>query len=178
MYGWTELHLTKDGHAEIVELSKQGIYPDYTDAQVYTSGMIRTEQTLRAIYGEIEHDVKTALKEINMGDYEMKPVEELLKMDWGKDWLQGKMPDKPSPNGESQNQFVSRVQSGIREVIDENLEEGNEKIIVVCHGGVIAFVMDGLFPETHEIGWAWTPNPGRGYIVELEDGAATSYTPL
>lgn len=178
MYGWTELHLTEPGREEIVDFSRQGIYPDCSDAQVYTSGMIRTEQTLEAIYGEIEHDVKTALKEINMGDYEMKPVQELLGKDWGKDWLQGKLPDKPAPNGESQNQFVTRVQSGVRQVIDENIEAGREKIIIVCHGGVIAFAMDGLFPETKEIGWAWTPDPGRGYVVEIEDGEAISYRPL
>lgn len=178
LYGRTELKLTEEGKAELRELRDQNTYPSAEGAKVYTSGMIRTEQTLNEIYGEIEHSTAPKLMEINMGIFEMKPVEEIFAVDWGRDWLEGKMPDFVIEDGESQNQFVSRVQNGIREVIAENVDSDYENIIVVCHGGVIAFAMDGLFPGQKKVGWEWTPTPGLGYAVNLEAGVPVGYEPL
>lgn len=175
MYGRTELRLTEAGRQEVEALRGKDVYPKPDGARIYTSGMIRTEETLEAIYGKVEHEQAPKLKEINMGIFEMKPLEEVLAQDWGRDWLEGKHPDLAAPEGESQNQFVSRVQEGFREVVDDNRDGTFDKIIIVCHGGVIAFVMDGLFPGQKAIGWEWTPKPGFGYEVTLEDGEAKSY---
>lgn len=170
VYGWTELSLSEDGSRELAELREADIYPSVEGARLYTSGMLRTEQTFEIIFGDLEHERVPSLKEINMGIHEMRPFTEVIAEDWGRDWLSGKMPDLEIEGGESQNQFVARVQNGMREVIEDNIGGDNESMIVVCHGGVIAFIMDGLFPNGELSEWEWTPYPGLGYEVELEDG--------
>ena len=50
---------------------------DYPTAQrYYTSGMLRTEQTLAAIYGSVPHTRLPGLREMDFGDFEMKSYEE------------------------------------------------------------------------------------------------------
>ena len=43
----------------------------------YTSGLLRTEQTLEAIYGPVAHQQLPGLQEMNFGDFEMKSYQEL-----------------------------------------------------------------------------------------------------
>lgn len=66
LYGSSELSLTEEGLREITSFAEQGIYPDHEDAAVWTSGMKRTEQTLRGMYGDIEHRQEPRLKEIDL----------------------------------------------------------------------------------------------------------------
>lgn len=176
MYGATELKLTEAGKAEIAELREKGAYPSAEGAVLYTSGMVRTEQTFEIIYGDIEHGTRPALKEINMGILEMTALEEVLKTEWGKAWLSGSKPDFVIEGGESQNGFVERVQNGMRELVEDTADE--EKVIVVCHGGVIAWIMDGLFPGADISSWEWTPDPAKGYAVDFEDGQPVAYRAL
>ena len=51
---------------------ERGIYPDGSNADFYTTGLRRTEQTMEIIYGKREHEILPQLKEMNFGDYEMK----------------------------------------------------------------------------------------------------------
>ena len=46
-------------------------------ARYYTSGLLRTEQTLEAIYGPVAHQQLPGLREMNFGDFEMKSYQEL-----------------------------------------------------------------------------------------------------
>ena len=46
-------------------------------ARYYTSGLLRTEQTLEAIYGPVAHQQLPGLQEMNFGDFEMKSYQEL-----------------------------------------------------------------------------------------------------
>ena len=56
---------------------------DYPTAQrYYTSGMLRTEQTLAAIYGNVPHTRLPGLREMDFGDFEMKSYE-----DGGSGWM-------------------------------------------------------------------------------------------
>ena len=52
-YGSTDLPLTDDGYEEIKAYQESGIYPDIPeDADIYTTGLYRTDQTLEAIYAQ------------------------------------------------------------------------------------------------------------------------------
>ena len=56
-YGSSDIPLAEEGVAMLRELAAQEIYPDDADAECYTSGMLRTEQTFSLIYGDREHQV-------------------------------------------------------------------------------------------------------------------------
>ena len=42
--------------------------------------------------------------------------------------------------------------------------------VVVCHGGTIAAILEGLFPKVKDNFFQWIPDPGHGYILMLENG--------
>lgn len=182
MYGATELPVTEQGIKEIEAIAAQGTYPDPIGAEIYTSGMLRTEQTLNAMYGatygELEHKQHTLLREINVGQFEMKTIEEIMADDYGKLWIAGQITDPHFENGDSMSGFRERTFRGAREIIDDCLQREKDRMIFVIHGGVITSIMYNLFPEVHSDMWDWTPTPGYGYVVELEDGQPLSWGPI
>ena len=46
-------------------------------ARYYTSGLLRTEQTLAALYGDVPHVQLPGLREMDFGDFEMKSYQQL-----------------------------------------------------------------------------------------------------
>lgn len=176
MYGATELPVTEEGLREIHERAEKGLYPSPDGAEIYTSGMLRTEQTLRAIYGDIDHRVAPQLREINVGKFEMMTVDQILEDDYGRAWLSGELTDPHFEGGDSISGFSARVNKGIRDVISECAAAGKERAILVIHGAVITFIMDDFFPDVSpDDVWYWTPVPGGGYRIDLEDGKPVSY---
>ena len=51
-YGAADIPVLPDSLEMLAERAKTGVYP--TAARYYTSGLLRTEQTLAAIYGKAE----------------------------------------------------------------------------------------------------------------------------
>lgn len=178
MYGATDVPATEEGLREIAEFAEAGIYPDAADAALYTSGMLRTEQTFEAIYGSAEHKTAPLLREINVGKFEMMTVEEIFQDEYGRAWLSGEIEDPEFEGGDSSSGFRERVSRGFSEVLDECAAAGIERIILVIHGAVITYLMDNFFPGTYEDMWAWTPNPGTGFELEFEDGKPVSWGPI
>lgn len=178
-YGQTDLPLSETGKIRIKELKEQGVYPEIHDhADLYTSGMARAEETFKIIYGNRPHRVIDNLREFNFGKYECKPFEEIRKDPFFNNWDKDKVGDIILPGGESKNGFYSRVGRGLEELKNyHNLKElslrhkEQEAIsLVVCHGGVIAGLMDIMFKGEKENLWDWLPEPGTGYEVKFREG--------
>ena len=74
-YGAADIHVLPDSLEMLAERAKTGVYP--TAARYYTSGLLRTEQTIRALYGDVPHTQLPGLREMDFGDFEMKSYAEL-----------------------------------------------------------------------------------------------------
>lgn len=73
----------------------------------YTSGLLRTEQTLEAIYGPVAHQQLPGLQEMNFGDFEMKSYQELKDTAAYQAWITD-VEHNVCPNGESAPQVLER----------------------------------------------------------------------
>ena len=82
-YGSTDLPLVDQGVQQVKALRGHGVYPSPDGAKLYTSGMLRTEQTFELIFGDRSHDTIPDLKEIGVGIFEMKTIERMLKRGLG-----------------------------------------------------------------------------------------------
>ena len=71
-YGATDLPLLEDGVRELKDAARRGVYPAPGGFSFVTTGMIRTTETLRAIYGDVPFSVLEDLREVNFGIFEMK----------------------------------------------------------------------------------------------------------
>ncbi|MCI8609778.1 MAG: phosphoglycerate mutase family protein [Firmicutes bacterium] len=185
-YGWTDVPLLPEGVAALQNLCAQGIYPPLLDADCYTSGMVRTEQTFQVIYGDAPHRALPHMKEINFGDWERLTFEELKSDPHFDTWINDKTGTVAYPGGESLSTFAVRIGQGLTELLalhhlkelSHSADNQDAVSILVCHGGVIAASMENMFPNEKETFWQWVPDPGHGYTVYLKDGKPESYEPI
>ena len=88
-YGATDLPLLEDGVRELKDAARRGVYPAPGGFSFVTTGMRRTDQTLRAIYGDVPFSVLENLREVNFGIFEMKSYEEVKSEPSYQAWLAG-----------------------------------------------------------------------------------------
>lgn len=183
-YGSTEVPLSERGKYELKKLTESGIYPDDSDAQFFTSGMVRTEQTFRIIYGDKPHRKMEEFRELDFGDFEMHSYEELRARVEYQAWITAENMSEAPPNGESIEDFNKRVIEGFEKIKTEHEllmlklrnREKEALTVCVCHGGVICSVMNYIWPDETDNFYEWIPDPGHGYVLEMEDGKVTGRT--
>ena len=183
-YGATDLPLTEEGAEEIRAYAEQGIYPKVPeDTDFYTTGLIRTDQTLEAIYGKKKHTAIPKLQEINFGKAECMTYDDLKVFDNFDKWAWDTTGDERIADAETANEFHERIHEGLKELLEKHHQKGQScgqsgrdaVSVVVCHGGVIACIMEKLFPAVCGSMWDWLPEPGFGYAVDFQDGDPYMY---
>ena len=153
--GSSDLPLSEAGKAALSHLRY-----DIPCESFLTSGMRRTEETLKLLFGPVHHRVDSRFREVDFGDFELKSYE-MLKDDAAYQmWLDGDNEKNVPPNGESGEGMTKRVLEAFREVWN-----AGEDTVIVTHGGVIAAIMQRLFPNEGKHRYAWQPKPGDGYAV-------------
>lgn len=158
--GSTDLTLSAAGREELLSMRY-----DITPARFVTSGMKRTEETLRILFGTVPYSVDSRFREVDFGDFEMKSYEMLKDDPAYQAWLTGDNESNIPPGGESGAQMTQRVLEALRELPDGTA--------LVTHGGVIAAIMANLFPQEGKHRYQWQPLNGRGYEI-----SGSSYRPI
>ncbi len=150
--GSTDLSLSQAGKVELQALSY-----DVGDAAFITSGMKRTEETLQILFGDVAHSQNPAFREVDFGSFEMHSYEELKNNPEYIAWITGDNDANIPLGGESGNQMKGRVLAAFTQVEDNT--------VIITHGGVIAAIMEHLFPEEGKNRYQWQPKPGHGYAI-------------
>ena len=184
-YGATDMPLVQEGIDEVLSLKADNIYPMVVteDTDFYTSGMIRAEQTLDVIYGEVSRKPIPNLAEMSFGRWECKTFDQLKLEPEFDDWMSCTDNSFVFPEGDSIISFYERVEKGFDELLGlHRLKELSHRhsgkdatSVIVCHGGVISACMERYFPGDRENFWQWIPAPGRGFTLYIEDGKPVRY---
>lgn len=177
-YGKTDLPLIQEGKEKLRIQKESGLYPEIPEiAQFFTTGLRRTDETLREIFGEREYESVPELQELNFGVCECRTFDDMKDDQIFLDWVYDESGNTAFPEGESNNQFSDRISRGFRYLLDRHstfektLAAGKEAFtVLICHGGVIADLMDKSFPGEKESKWEWMPEPGCGYVLDVEEG--------
>ena len=186
-YGAADIPLAEEGKEELKKLKGKNIYPEIPeDADLYTTGLLRTEQTFEILFGDRPHRTIENLKEMRFGEYECTTYEEVKQYEDFDRWAWDETGDVKLPGAESKNEFAARIGEGVKELRGyHRLKElshrhsGKDSVsVVVCHGGVISAAMMLLFPEVNGNMWDWMPQPGYGYCIEFEEGEPKVYTKI
>ena len=181
--GRTDLELSEAGIeklrerrkvAAIAELSarvKESLIGDSANCKVafITSGMKRTEQTLELLFGDVEHAVDPRFREIDFGIFEMRSYYDLKDTLEYQEWISGDNEANVCPDGESGRQMETRAMEAFDELRDSFRGDSGHDVVVVTHGGVIAAIMNNLFPEEDKTRFDWQPAPGCGYVIVSEN---------
>ena len=156
--GSTDIGLSEEGKAELKTL-RYDISPELC----ITSGMKRTEETFSILFGDLPHTQDERFREIDFGVFEMHSYEELKDRKDYQAWLTGDNEKNVPPGGESGYAMTARVLNALKEILDRDRDT-----LILTHGGVIAAMMENLFPEAGKSRYAWQPKPGHGYAIGPE----------
>ena len=150
--GSTDLPLSDGGREEL-----HSMHYDITPERFVTSGMKRTDETLRILFGNVPFSVDSRFREVDFGAFEMKSYEMLKEKAAYQAWLTGDNERNVPPGGESGVQMTRRVLEAFREIPDGTA--------LITHGGVIAAIMASLFPADGKHRYQWQPRNGHGYEI-------------
>ena len=150
--GSTDLSLSEAGKAEL-----EGLHYDINNVRFLTSGMKRSEETLKFLFGDVSYAVEPRFREVDFGIFEMRSYDQLKGTPAYQAWLTGDNEANIPPNGESGAHMKKRVLEAFSEI--------QEDTCVITHGGVIAAIMENLFPNEGKNRYQWQPKPGRGYAI-------------
>lgn len=151
--GSTDLPLSDAGKEELRQL-----HYDIKNVRFITSGMKRANETLQILFGDVPFDTDPRFREVDFGIFEMHNYEELKDTPLYQEWLTGDNDANIPPQGESGNQMTNRVLAAFYEI--------REDTCIITHGGVIAAIMEHLFPEKGKKRYQWQPKPGVGYVLD------------
>lgn len=164
-YGRTDLPLLPETVTALRE--NAACYPKA--GRYCVSGMLRTVQTLRAIYGDVPYTVIPELREIDFGIFEMHTYEELKDTPAYRRWI-GDAEHNRCPDGESAVDLQRRC---VRAV--ETLLARGEDIVCVTHGGAIAAILMYYFGGER---YAYSVPPASGVCIDAPDGTPTAWSPV
>lgn len=168
-YGATNLPLVESGW-KLCE-SMRGRFDLPGSISFATTGMIRTNETLNALFGDVPFEEFPDLREMNVGVLEMHSYEELKENPNYLNWIFDEVGDFRIPGGESKNEMAARIMR----CIDMLANRPGPDLFVVCHGGTICHSMTKLFPQDCKSFYDWSPKPCEGYAITFEDGKAVSW---
>lgn len=151
--GSTDLPLSEKGREELAAL-----HYDIANVRFLTSGMKRTDETLRILFGDVPFDIDSRFREVDFGVFEMRSYEQLKDNPEYQAWITGDNETNVPPEGESGAQMQQRVLEALTDI--------REDTCLVAHGGVIATIMASLFPAEGKNRYQWQPQNGHGYRVE------------
>ncbi len=131
-YGTLNIDVSDNFHLEIENLQQNlnGFKPDL----VVSSPLKRCVKLAVSVFN-IEPEINYNLKEVDYGDWEGKRWSD-IPVTGSNLWMYENIHNKP-PNGESFNTLKNRVISQVELLLNST----EDKIAVVCHGGVIRSVL-------------------------------------
>ncbi len=150
--GSTDLPLSPEGRKALDKL-----HYDLPPLRYVTSGMKRTNETLTQLFGDIPYEIDPRFREVDFGIFEMNSYEALKDLPAYQAWITGNNKDNIPPGGESGSAMAKRVMDAFFEI--------QEDTCIITHGGVIAAIMERLFPEEHKNRYQWQPDNGYGYCI-------------
>ena len=176
--GHSDPELNARGHAQLDELINRLRTEEI--GVVYTSDLRRAHTAGRAIAEAfaVNCHVRSALREINFGQWEGMAWEEIERRDvvYARRWM-AEYPHLPAPDGESLHDFERRVLDEVR-VISLETEAAGCRAAVVTHAGVLRTVLRVLHGYSEVNAWEQTRSycsivrhisaaPGAVQIVEV-----------
>ena len=136
LQGQADIELSARGREQAMQLRAtiDALAPDVA----LTSDLKRARETA-VLLGHADAVRLTALREINVGAWTGVPIGELAAAEGGgyRDWRAGIF---TPPGGEGWDAFVDRTTAAVTGAY----RQGAERLLVVCHGGVIRALMQSL----------------------------------
>lgn len=158
--GSLDVPLSDEGKAKLCRA-------EFEPAVVYTSHLARTRETAAAIFPGAEQIPIKDLREMSFGDYEGRSRAELAGDETHAAWLASGFTGVCPNQEETHLQFVRRTCEAFSKLVDSALEAGEERLVIVAHGGTQMAVMSAFVGGERAYG-RWLTGNGGGYVLSAE----------
>lgn len=133
--GKTDLPLSSKGASQLCAKMDEYDYP--TVHRVYSSPLKRCTETAEILFPSTEMCTVDDLRELDLGAFENKSVDELINREDYKKWLRGGKDNRP-PGGESLEELTARTYKALHEIIMDMMNDGLTHCAVITHAGLIS----------------------------------------
>lgn len=134
---------------------------------VYASSLLRARQTAELCF-PCAHVVSVAgLEEFDFGDFEGRTANEMADDAAYRAWVDSSCVDA-CPNGESRASYLQRSNTALAGVLREARERGEQRVVVVAHGGTIMAAMSAFAaPDERKDYFEWHVGTAQGYTAQV-----------
>ena len=154
--GWIDVPLSPRGEAEAQAIGKH-----LGPRLVYVSPLMRARQTAQLCFPAAQQLICVDLREMHFGAFEGRTADEMIDDSAYRTWVDGNC-EGPIPGGENRAILLERTARAIRSIVRETVARGENRAIIVAHGGTIMATMDA-FARTRRDYFSWHVEPCGGY---------------
>lgn len=140
---------------------------DFCPEVVYTSHLRRTQETAQIIFPGAKLIAVRDFREMSFGDYEGRSKSELINDPDHDVWLASGFTGHCPNEEERHEQFVRRTCDAFSVLLDDALQKGEKRLVIVAHGGTQMSVMSAFVGGGRKFG-EWLTGNGGGYILDCE----------
>lgn len=159
--GKTDVPLSGKGASELCAKMDEFDYPSVH--RVYSSPLKRCTETADILFPYTEMCVVDNLRELDLGEFENKSLDQLIDREDYKNWLKGGKDSRP-PQGESLEELTARTFRALHEIITDMMNDGLTHCAVITHAGIISNML-ACFGLPKYDPRQLTCNPGEGFEV-------------
>lgn len=144
----------------------QALPPRPEVAKVYTSGLVRCEQSAALLYPRARRIACPQLREMDFGRFEGHNWQELTEDSDYQAWLDSGCLSR-CPQGECRADFTERCVTALRGIVAAELEQGSTELHCLVHGGTIMALLSQTARPRRDYYDYQTP-PGGSWLCELD----------
>lgn len=104
--------------------------------KLWVSPMIRCRRTAQLLFPGVAQHLEEGLKECNFGDFEGRTWEQLKDEPVYRAWIGGDY-TITFPNGEGMEQFITRCCRSVKNIAQQGVRQGLNRVGIVAHGGTL-----------------------------------------
>lgn len=153
-----------------IPLSEKGleelIRADISPKKVYVSPLNRARSTADVLFPEAEQIVVQDFREMCFGVFEGRNFREMEHdaeyIAWVESGCEGRC-----PGGEQKAEFCERTCEAFEPLMEEALQNGEEKLVILAHGGTQMAIME-RYALPHDEYYHWRAPNGGGYVLEAD----------
>lgn len=138
---------------------------DFCPTVVYTSPLRRTKETAAILFPQARQIAVSELREMSFGVFEGRSREELAEDEQHRIWLTTGFTGSCPGETETHPQFVRRTCNAFAALVDEALDKGEERLVIVAHGGTQMAVLSAYTSDPREFS-QWLTGNGGGYVLD------------
>lgn len=157
--GILDIPLSEEGRASLV---RADIFPE----KVYVSPLNRARSTADVLFPEAEQIVVQDFREMCFGIFEGRSFRDMEHDSEYAAWVEGGCEGR-CPGGERKAEFCDRTCRAFVALMEEVLQSGEEKLVIMAHGGTQMAIMERYGLPRHDYYHWCSPNAG-GYVLEAD----------